>query len=152
MTATTDVLARVGDLTRRNRSDGAEGEIAGCDLSFEFAGRRWEYRRAYDRYVLLERVGGLELETGPDSQCVTWEPDAIRTHPAVFPAAPADAKLRAAGLTVRVTPRCHVAERPADADARTLWEARDGLRRLAAPRPAGRDEDRTGYHKGDTSL
>jgi hypothetical protein len=125
MNATTISLDDLRGLRKLNHKDGSQGDIAGHDITFEFAGRRWEYRCAYDRYILVEKVDGQELQIARAG-------------------ASADAPM------VLFCPRRNISQ-PADADALRLWESRSVLDNLARSREVV-DVDRTGLHKGDTAL
>jgi hypothetical protein len=56
------------NLKRHGDRDDSQGDIAGCNLSFEFAGRKWEYRCRYDRYWLYEVADGRVVLTASDRQ------------------------------------------------------------------------------------
>mgnify|MGYP000957716459 CR=1 FL=1 len=116
------------NLVRESLTDGSEGGVAGRDITFTFSGRRWMYRSAYDRYVLIEQLAdGREMTVdqpevgGPVMMWEpTWEGAKDVSH--------------------------------ADPDAARLFAARELLDTLAGRYDPEKTRDRTGYHKGDVNL
>jgi len=132
-------IEELTNLKRFNFDDGSGGDVSGCDIAFDYAGRRWLYRGAYDRYCLIELVEGVELITGTDEQ--TMKLSGVFGH-----GPPTARQLMAVGLTTTGD----VARRPCDEDASRLSAGRDVLERIVRSRK--QSDDRTGYQKGDTNL
>jgi len=132
-------IEELTNLKRFNFDDGSGGDVSGCDIAFDYAGRRWLYRCAYEQYCLIELVGGMEL--------VTWSEAQTTTLSRAFGHVPPTARqLIAVGLTTTGD----VARRPCDEDASRLSAGRDVLERIVRSRE--QSDDRTGYQKGDTNL
>ena len=130
------------NLHRSRYKDGSEGDIPGYDISFNYAGRKFEYNCYYSRYVLQEVRDGLRFDVDNDKMTYRWvtrDPDNPSTERLSSDPPPTDKQIKEQGLAVSSKKAqgviYHVAEKPLDEAARKLINSQHILDQAASRKP-----------------